>query len=328
VLQEATKITRVNPKIMHNQGEKKGWVISLNDMSDSRLEQAQPLCPYFGECGGCDLQHLAYSEQVQLKKKGLEALFQKFTGTVIHDVIPSPKVYGYRNRITLHHDGKNWGYFKRSSHDIIAIDQCPIASKDLNQKLAKLDKSALKKEKEFELREDDSVAFLQINTEQNENLKNVVVNLLPRQKTQRVLELYAGSGNLTFVVAPLVRNIITVENHPEAVRRAQEKCRNLGLKKIKFRQELASDAIFDLVQNCEIFDTVIVDPPREGLMAVAAKLPQLKAKTIIYVSCNPATFRHDAEALAQKSYDLKSITPLDMFPQTRHVEIVGVFKKS
>lgn len=325
---------------MREQNEKKGWVVNLNDINNSSLEQVKPLCPYFGECGGCDLQHLAYSEQVRLKKKGLENLFQKFVDVEIHDVISSPKAYGYRNRITLHHDGKKWGYFKRGSHDIIAIDQCPIASESLNQKLKWLSmgkpldslrslgvNSFLKTNREFELREDDSVEFTQINTEQNDNLKTTVIKLLPRQKTQRVLELYAGSGNLTFALAKLVRDIIAVENHPEAVRLAQEKCRNLGFKKIKFRQELAADAVFNLVQNCETFDTIVVDPPREGLMNVAAKLFQLKAKTIIYVSCNPITFRHDAEVLAQKNYALKSITPLDMFPQTRHVEVVGVFTK-
>lgn len=312
---------------MRDQNEKKSWIVSLNDINDSSLEQAKPLCPYFGECGGCDLQHLAYSEQVQLKKKGLEVLLQKFTETMIHDAIPSPKAYGYRNRITLHHDGKQWGYFKRGSHDIIEITKCPIATDALNEKLSWLDEKIFKQPKTFEIREDDSAAFVQINAAQNENLKNTVVSLLPRQKTQRVLELYAGSGNLTFAMAPLVRDIIAVENHPEAVRVAQEKCRDLGCKKIKFRQEWAADAVFDLVKNCETFDTVVVDPPREGLRDVAAKLFQLKAKTIIYVSCNPITFRHDVEVLAQKNYALKSITPLDMFPQTRHVEVVGLLSK-
>ena len=99
---------------------------------ESSAKSAKPLCAYYGSCGGCDLQHVSYDEQLLVKMRWLKQIFANFKDLIIRHIIPSPKEYYYRNRITLHHDKKTYGFYRTSSHDIVAIQKCVIASETIN----------------------------------------------------------------------------------------------------------------------------------------------------------------------------------------------------
>lgn len=285
-------------------------------------------CSRFGVCGGCNLQHMTYAAQLQLKEKWLQEIFVYFTTTTIHPIIASPHEFNYRNRVTLHHDGKNFGFHTSFTHDIVTITECPIASPTLNQKIAALSTSVLSGPSEFELRDDDEAEnFVQVNSEQNTNLISCVTKLCHGRKSQRVLELYSGQGNLSFALADIAREVIAVEGAQTAVKRAEERRIAMGVKNLTFFCRDVYADVFARVEDCQNFTTIVCDPPRGGLQTVAGLLPRLQPKKIVYVSCDPHTLVRDAGTLTSKGYALKTLSPLDMFPQTHHIEVVAVFEK-
>jgi len=292
---------------------------------ESSPKTREPLCEYYGECGGCDLQHISYEEQLGLKMRWLRQIFTRFPQTKILEILPSLHEYYYRNRITLHHDKKQIGLYKAYTHDIVPIKKCVIASEVINEKLSRLEPQVLCGDPSFELREDDNSSFLQVNSYQNDNLIETVLNYCQGQKTQSILELYCGSGNLTFPLSKISRSILAIDGDEAAITLAAERRRIDKIKKIRFQTSSVYDVVFKLSQAFESFDVIVCDPPREGIKESSKILPRFKANKIIYVSCNPISFIKDAQTLCRKGYQLIEVTPIDMFPQTRHVEIVGLF---
>ncbi|MBF0106572.1 MAG: class I SAM-dependent RNA methyltransferase [Deltaproteobacteria bacterium] len=309
-------------------GKKKGALAcKLLDIIESSPKRVSPLCPCFGVCGGCEMQHISYDEQVAIKQRWIKQLFASAGQTIIRDIIPSPEPYHYRNRITLHHLKKTWGFYKRLSHELIAIDECKIASQPLNLKLKlkTVNKTAPQEAEVFELREDAGHSFQQVNSAQNQNLIDTVCSYCLNKKSLTALELYCGSGNLSFEITKKFKTVMAVDGDPEAVRQAQVAKKNRGEKNIQFIHSPVYDAVFNMVQELRQFDVVVCDPPREGLRETARLIPRLKPRRIICVSCNPSSLASDARVLIQNGYQLSEITPIDMFPQTRHVETVACF---
>jgi len=292
---------------------------------ESSAKTAEPLCAYYGSCGGCDLQHVSYNDQLKLKMKWLAQIIARFPDLTVREIIPSPQEYYYRNRITLHHDGKAYGFYRASSHDIVVIDKCVIASELINDHLAVLNRDVLSGPETFELREGEGSYFLQVNSSQNQNLIDTVLNFCRLKKSQRVLELYCGSGNLSFPLSAISKSVTAIDGDSQAIEIANMKRREEKIKKVRFFATAVYDAVYEFSQKLEQFDTILCDPPREGLRDVAKILPRFKAEKIIYVSCNPLSFIRDAKIFSSKNYRLKEIVPIDMFPQTKHVEIVGLF---
>lgn len=279
-----------------------------------------PPCPHYQSCGGCNLQHISYQTELKMKQKWMQQLLGSLETALILPIIASPKDYHYRNRITLHTDGQHTGFYRRGSHDIIEIHECKIASDALNIKI----KSAIasKSESSFELREDNSSSFLQINSHLNTHLLNTVKTFATGHKTQRVLELYAGQGNLSFALTEVSREVLAVEGNVDALKRAEEERVQQGNKKIRFVLGDVFKIVHKLREDYEKFDLVVCDPPRGGLGAVRELLFDLAPKKIIYVSCDPSALSADLERLSQKGYDVHRVQPLDMFPQTHHTEVV------
>jgi 23S rRNA (uracil1939-C5)-methyltransferase len=288
-------------------------------------KRALPPCEIFGLCGGCELQHVSYDEQLSLKASWVKEMFVKFPHAEIASIVASPNEYFYRNRITLHRDGNQIGFHKRFSHDVVPVKKCWIASEALNEKIKNL---SLPQEQECELREDDfKSSFVQVNSLQNENLIRTVASLATAKKSARLLELYAGQGNLTFALSEIAKTVLAIEGEKAAVAQAEARRIALQNKSISFQCAPVYDALFSLAEAYEVFDTVVCDPPREGLRDATFVLPRLKPQRIVYVSCEPYALVRDAVTLESKSYKLKKIVPLDMFPQTHHVEVVALFEK-
>lgn len=282
-------------------------------------------CAVFGKCGGCDFQHMPYEDQLELKKQVVEKLFPN---TLVHDVIPSPKEYEYRNRVTLHQEKGLLGFKEKNSDEIVAIQKCLIASPQINEKLKQRQESHLNQKKDLEFREDEMEnAFIQVNTEQNENLKKLVCDLFQKNKRHRILELYSGTGNFSFDLSCLVKEIVVVEGNQNCVAVAEKKRQELSVKNMECVCLSVEKAVTHLLENYKNFDAILCDPPREGLRRVARLLPRFtKVKKIVYVSCNPKTLKKDVAVMMSKGFVLKEVWPIDMFPQTHHIEVVAVLE--
>lgn len=305
-----------------------GMLCEIVRIASASPERTKPACDLFGLCGGCDLQHASYTEQLKLKQNWVGEIFSRFADAEILPIAATPRQWHYRNRVTLHHDGRTIGFHKKLSHDIVAIKNCPIASESINAKLTNLSSKILTGPSSVELREDDLLgSFIQVNTLQNETLLRVVTERVKRKKSQKILELYSGHGNLTFSLADLAREVLAIEGDAQAVKRAEERRVVEKIKNVSFVHGPVFERTYELAEKYSQFDVIVCDPPREGLRDVVKLLPRLCATKIIYVSCEPHALAREAQVLQAKGYILKTLAPIDMFPQTRHVEVVAEFVK-
>lgn len=286
-----------------------------------------PECTHYTICGGCHLQHMTYADQLIFKQHLVEDLLGDICSE-IHAIKPSPEAFRYRNRITLHQKQNKIGFFKSFSEDIVEIEDCKIAHTGLINQLKALRLSnPAKATREIELRDDNSSHFVQVNSLQNSTLADTVASHLKDAKKSNVLELYCGAGNLSFELAKYCKSLVGVDNNSDAIHEAKQKAKSLKLHKFEFHKSDVQDFVFDLVQNLKKFDAVICDPPRQGLLNSAQILTRLQNNLLIYVSCQPSSFKRDCLILIKSGYRIISITPIDMFPNTHHVELVARLQK-
>lgn len=166
-------------------------------------------------------------------------------------------------------------------------------------------------------------SFFQVNTKAAEKLVDLVIQALEPDGSERVLDLYAGAGTFTLPLAEAAGEVVAIESAGSAVRDLR---RNLESAQL-WADVIGGDAVRELGSIGHI-DSAVVDPPRCGLHEDAASaLAATRVRTIAYVSCDPATLARDTAALAKSGYALVSATPVDLFPQTYHVETVAVFRR-
>jgi 23S rRNA (uracil1939-C5)-methyltransferase len=172
-------------------------------------------------------------------------------------------------------------------------------------------------------------SFFQVNTAQTETLVKVVMERLGLSGGETVLDLYCGVGLFSAFIAPVAARVIGVEAFAPAVRDAEvnlDEFDNVEL--YESPVELALVHLIDHFVTLSPRPLVLLDPPRAGCAkSLISNLIQLAAPRIVYVSCDPATLARDARRLIAGGYGLASAQPLDMFPQTHHVEIVAVFER-
>lgn len=162
--------------------------------------------------------------------------------------------------------------------------------------------------------------FSQVNNVGNNILNKVVLEHITETN---VTELYAGSGNFTFNYDRKAKDIHAVELDNKLVKRAKRKIKNKKISNIKFFTSKAED----FTKTNPIFETLLLDPPREGALKALENANLDNTKKIIYVSCNMATFCRDIKLLNLKGFKLKKLHSLDMFPQTAHLEAIGILTK-
>ncbi len=169
----------------------------------------------------------------------------------------------------------------------------------------------------------DADAFAQINPEGNRKLVDELLSWDAFEERDGVLEIYAGAGNLTLPVARRVRRVTAVEAGWRLVRSGKRNARDNGLYNVRWLRQDAGRAVDELIRQDRRFTTVILNPPRAGAKEVAPKLAALAARRILYVSCNPATLARDLGPLAAQGFTLRRVRPVDLFPQTFHVEALA-----
>lgn len=323
--------------------------------SNSRVD---PECKYFTKCGGCNLQHIEISNQRELKLNILkQTLSKQFKITPLEGFELLGKdlpAYNYRNRIKLSvsNTGKI-GFLKLSSKEVVKIDECKIADKEVNEALKALSQYTFPKEAKevfiqqtengvsilinkisnknlkkikanfpkFEITSKSIISsFSQVNNYANEVLKNKVLQLIDDTK---VTELYAGSGNFTFELAKKGIEVKAIEVDKKLVCAGEEKIKELNLDRISFLLAKAED----FIKENNISKTLLLDPPRTGAFEVVKRLNCELLEKLVYVSCNPSSLGRDLEILISKGLKIIKIFAVDMFPQTSHLECICLLKK-
>jgi 23S rRNA (uracil1939-C5)-methyltransferase len=177
--------------------------------------------------------------------------------------------------------------------------------------------------------------FTQVNHQINRLLVHKALGLLEVQPGDRVADLFCGLGNFTLPLATQAREVVGIEGSTALTTRALENARANGLAhKTSFSTRNLFEVTRDHLVKLGKFDRMLVDPPRDGAVALAVALaelreshPDLLPKRIVYVSCSPSTLARDAGILVHRAgYVLKKAGVVNMFPHTSHVESIGVFE--
>ncbi len=325
-------------------------------------DRVEPPCPYYGECTGCQWQHLDYQAQLAYKRdKVMDALGRVggLENITVMATLPSPQQLGYRNhaRFTVGRTG-DLGFVNRETRRFVRIDQCLLMHDGINGILSVLQdhcgettQLAIRagrdtadflvqpplKNKEIAIPTGQkhylesvgsrqfrvaSPSFFQVNVDQASRLIEVVREAVSLSGREVLLDAYAGVGTFAVLLAPFVEQVYAIEESSAALADARENAE--GIENVEFLLGKTEEVLSELPRSP---DVVILDPPRAGCQRSALdKLIALRAPRLVYVSCDPETLARDLKVLCAERYAVDHIQPLDMFPQTHHVECVAVLE--
>jgi 23S rRNA (uracil1939-C5)-methyltransferase len=172
-------------------------------------------------------------------------------------------------------------------------------------------------------------AFLQTNTAMAERLYGIAADYAGLSGGERVFDLYCGIGTIALALAPNAGEVWGIEVAPGAVADAERNARRSGIVNAHFVAADARLGVRPLLERAGRPDVVMVDPPRAGLSKkVVRRVLECEARRIVYVSCNPTTLAPNASQLVEAGYRLRRVKPVDMFPQTPHVECVALLERA
>jgi tRNA/tmRNA/rRNA uracil-C5-methylase (TrmA/RlmC/RlmD family) len=315
---------RISARIVR---EKKQFAeAELDQVLEPSSQRTIPECPHFGRCGGCSYQHIAYAHQLELKRHQVDQSLRRIGHLAeppVAAIVPSPKPYSYRNRVTVHAEQGVVGYFRRDVHRLIDVERCPIAAPEVNAALAEL-RARRPRDGHYTLRAHSGPrVFAQTNDEVAEALAQLVESFLPTGQ-KLLIDAYCGTGFFAKRLHGKFEQIIGIEWDQFAIAAA---------KATATAQEnyTAGDVEIELARQLQVADltttSVIIDPPATGLTTTTKRaLIDYPPNTLVYVSCNPPTLARDLREL-QAEFEIKSVTPLDMFPQTAEIECVAHLRR-
>jgi tRNA/tmRNA/rRNA uracil-C5-methylase (TrmA/RlmC/RlmD family) len=309
-------------------------------------ERVTPECRYFSQCGGCQYQHLAYPAQLRIKQKQIADLFErvgKIPRAAIAPVLPCPAPYGYRNRIMIR---SQWngparklviGFIRADNQFVEDIEECKIAEPALNEQIKMVranppPKGGLKvvlrvQPEGWEVPRD---SFFQNNFFLLPKLVETVRGFLQAGGTRHLLDLYCGVGFLGIEAADVMDSITGVEYDHLAIEAARKNAQRREVQNAEFISAKAEATLPEILGKLPVAQTsVLLDPPRKGCWPeLLEQLRQTGPAQVIYVSCHPATMARDLNILCGEGvFELVRVQPLDMFPQTQHVECVADLRR-
>ena len=171
-------------------------------------------------------------------------------------------------------------------------------------------------------------AFYQVNPIQTEKLYEKAIEFAELKGNERVLDAYSGIGTISLIAAKKARQVIGVEINKEAVKNAKINSKINDLRSVKFFEGDAGDFMVNFAESGEKIDLLFMDPPRSGSdEKFVGAIGRLSPKKIVYISCNPETQLRDIRQIMGFGYKVRKIQPVDMFPQTGHVECVCLLEK-
>ena len=323
------------------------------ELLEASPQRQDPGCAYFQDCGGCDWLHWDYAGQLLAKESVLKHVLQRSALTP-HEFLPmlrSPDIYGYRNRIQLRRKAGKVGFFRRKTHEIVDVERCRVAHPKLNEEIAHIrtEKPPARSEGdddgekiELMVNGDNSVArvynsphgilgFRQVNSGQNEALREMLRSHLVASQSRLILELFCGNGNLTFAFAGEVgvEKVLGIDSSYQAIEQANARRAETGRSNIQFLTSEIRPATSEKLPAAfkGRYDTLVLDPPRQGAGNSLEFFVHPNLKNIFYISCSPLTFTQDVKFLNDQGFAFVLIQPVDMFPHTRHIELFAKFSR-
>lgn len=357
----------------------RGKLVEILKESDKRVKSR---CPFYEECGGCDLRHQTTSENLKFKKEKIKNALKRIgkIDVKVDDCLPSLKDDNYRNKVSFKVENNRIGFYGEGTYQLIDIDYCLLVESLINDALQVIRNYLKENNNEiktitirygnalnellidiYSLNDTDieildylttnikklktvifngkvvygtgyikevtnglmfnvsAKSFFQVNITQAEKLYDTTIKMAKLDKNDVVLDLYCGTGTITSVVSPHVKKVIGIEIVEDAVLDARENLKVNNINNVKF---ICGDAAKEISKIKDKIDVIIVDPPRKGIDRKAiAIMKKIHSKKIVYISCNPVTMARDLSYLTDL-YDVKKVTPVDMFPNTSHVECV------
>ena len=169
--------------------------------------------------------------------------------------------------------------------------------------------------------------FTQVNPTGNQRIVEELLLAGDFQKSDRVLELFSGAGNFTLPIARGSKSVVAVDGHRPSVNNGKLNAQTNAIENIQWICAPVPKAVTDLKRRREQFTKIVLDPPRAGAKGIEGDLQALGAAKVIYVSCNPTTLARDVAAFGTLGYKLGTVQPIDLFPQTFHVETVALLER-
>jgi tRNA/tmRNA/rRNA uracil-C5-methylase (TrmA/RlmC/RlmD family) len=314
----------------------------LRQVIQAAPARVTPACRYFGACGGCQYQHMDYATQLVVKHKQIADLFErigKFPRAAIAPVVPCPAPYGYRNRIMIRSQWNkpeqklNIGFVRADCGLVEDITECQIAEPALNAEILRVranppPKGGIKvvlrvPPEDWEV---PASSFFQNNFFLLPQLVATVRGFLQSAGTRHLVDLYCGVGFFGIELAGSVASFTGVELDRLAIEAARKNAERRHITNGRFLAAAVETILPELVgQFSPAQTTVLLDPPRKGCWpATLELLRQTVPAQVLYVSCHPATMARDLNILCEGGvFNLAGVMPLDMFPQTQHVECVA-----
>jgi 23S rRNA (uracil1939-C5)-methyltransferase len=172
-------------------------------------------------------------------------------------------------------------------------------------------------------------AFFQTNTEMAERLYSIAAEFAGLSGSERVFDLYCGIGTIGLTMAKRAGEVWGLEIVPEAIADAERNAERNEIENAHFIAGSARTGVRPLLETAGKPDVVVIDPPRAGLsQKIVRRMLECEAKKIVYVSCNPTTLAPNAAQMVEAGYKLSRVKPVDMFPQTPHIECVALLEKA
>lgn len=343
----AVEITEERPRLL------RGRTVRVLMPSPDRIE---PPCPIVDRCGGCQWQHIAYSRQLELKEEIVRQQLRRighFDDPPVEPIARSEREFGYRSTLRVAPTGHGGlGFRATGSHTIIPVEHCPVADPALNERLAKpyhdrpagdvrvWGDAATGPVRVAALGQDTETAawvtvagrqfrisagtFLQANLAGLETIIHILTEYLAPAGRENVVDAYCGAGVIGICLAPLVGRVYGIETSEAAVNDAAEN----GEQVPNF--DIWHGTVAAVLPEIGVaIDAVILDPPRSGcdVQTIRAILDAAPGK-ILYVSCDPATLARDLRAFVDGGYLLDAVRPIDLFPQTFHIEAVARLQRA
>lgn len=173
-----------------------------------------------------------------------------------------------------------------------------------------------------------SKSFYQVNPKQAAILYNKAIEMADFKGREKVIDAYSGVGTISLLVSKKVKEVIGVEINKDGVNDAIRNAKTNNVDNVYFHRADAGEFMIDVASKNEKIDSVIMNPPRAGSDEVfLSSMCTLSPEKIIYISCNPETLARDLKYLEEKKYKVRKIQPVDMFPQTKHVETIVLLEK-
>ncbi|MDF1657645.1 MAG: class I SAM-dependent RNA methyltransferase [Verrucomicrobiales bacterium] len=338
-------------------------LIEVIEPSPHRVE---PVCPLFGQCGGCQYQNFSYEAQLDWKQDQVSELLRRMAGIEfpVSPVFPSPVTYGYRSKITPHFQRPKDGsmgpigfLLQDRRQQVLDVTSCPIASDTINEKLPEVrarvtaNAKSYKKGATLLLRDsidgyvctdptemcEEMVGDLRFSFHAGEFFQNnphilpafanhVKSEALGEGGVEYLVDAYCGSGLFCLSAARDFKEAVGIEISESSIDWAKRNASQNGTENCTFIQGDATN-IFAEVKYPAGKTAVVIDPPRKGSSPeFLEQLIEFGPKRVVYVSCNPATQIRDLEQM-KDHYEITKIQPFDLFPQTRHLECVVTLER-